>query len=295
MGRTYIRQSGEPAKKETEERIMKKLLSLVLVTVLLALSLAACGKGSEKKTIKVGASPTPHAEILKVIKDDLAAEGYTLEIVEFQDYVLPNTSLEDGDLDANYFQHRPYLDDFNKENGTHIVPVAAIHYEPFGIYPGKKASLADLAEGDQVAVPNDTTNEARALLLLEQEGLITLKADAGMTAKKTDIESYNVGIEIVELEAAQLGRSLQDVAAAVINGNYAMDAGLSVGKDAIAVEAQDSLAAKTYGNVLCVKEGNENDEGIKALVKALTSDKVKDYINSTFDGAVVECFDTDLK
>ena len=144
MGRTYIRQSGEPAKKETEERIMKKLLSLVLVTVLLALSLAACGKGSEKKTIKVGASPTPHAEILKVIKDDLAAEGYTLEIVEFQDYVLPNTSLEDGDLDANYFQHRPYLDDFNKENGTHLVSVAGIHVEPFGLYAGKTKTLKDL-------------------------------------------------------------------------------------------------------------------------------------------------------
>ncbi len=273
---------------------MKKILSLVLVTVLLALTLTACGKGSENKTIKVGASPTPHAEILKAIKDDLANDGYTLEVVEFQDYVLPNTSLEDGELDANYFQHRPYLDDFNKENGTHIVPVAVIHYEPFGIYPGKKSSLSDLAEGDQVAVPNDTTNEARALLLLEQEGIIKLKDGAGMTAKKTDIESYNVNVEIVELEAAQLGRSLQDVAVAVINGNYAMEAGLSVGKDAIAVEAQDSLAAQTYGNVLCVKEGNENNEAIKALIKALTSDKVKEYIEKTYDGAVVECFDTDL-
>ena len=184
-------------------------------------------------------------------------------------------------------QHQPYLDDFNKENGTHLVSVGGIHYEPFGIYPGTKASLDDLEDGDVIAVPNDTTNEARALLLLEANGVITLKEGAGLTATIKDIESYNKKIEIEELEAAQVSRVKDEVAFVVLNGNYALQAGLSVAKDAIAYEQADSEAAQTYVNIITVKEGNENNEGIKALVDVLKSDELKDYINNTYDGAVI--------
>lgn len=245
--------------------------------------------GDEDKVIKVGASVTPHAEILEHVKQTLADEGYTLEIVEYNDYVLPNTALEDGDLDANFFQHQPYLDNFNEENNTHLVSVAAVHFEPFAIYAGKTDSLDDLQDGATVAVPNDTTNEARALLLLEAQGLIKLKDGVGLDATVLDIEENPKNLQIQEIEAAQLVRSLPDVDIACINGNYAKEGGLDVA-DAIAVEASDSLAADTYANVIAVKEGNENTDKTKALVNAVLSDDVRQFIEDTYGNAVVPVF-----
>jgi D-methionine transport system substrate-binding protein len=285
---------------------MKKLISATLAATL-ALSLAACGSSASTSeaapaestassaaestaetselagtTLKVAASPTPHAEILNVAKEVLAEQGIDLQVVEFSDYVQPNL--------VTYFQHTPYLDSFNEENGTHLVSVGAVHYEPFGIYPGKSNDLAAIADGATIAVPNDTTNEARALQLLAAQGLITVRDGAGLTATINDITENPHNLKIQEIEAAQLPRTVQDVDFAVINGNYAMEAGFSVGKDALATEDASSEAAQTYANVLVVKEGNENDPAIQALYAALTSDKVKDYINSTYDGAVVPIF-----
>ena len=270
---------------------MKKALALVLAALVALALFAGCSKSkTDPHTIVVGASVTPHAEIIEQVRDLLKAKGFELEIVEFTNYVMPNTALEDGDLDANFFQHKPYLDDFNANNGTHIVSVAAIHYEPFGIYPGKTASLEELADGAQIAIPNDGTNEARALLLLEAQGLIKLKEDAGMTATKIDIVENPKNLDIIEIEAAQLPRSLQDVDLAVINGNYAIQSGLSVGKDAIAAEDKDSLAAETYANIIAVKEGNENTEKTKALIEVLQSETVRSFIEATYDGAVIPKF-----
>lgn len=301
---------------------MKKLISATLAASL-ALSLAACGSSASTDsvaasseaastestaasseaaestaetselagtTLKVAASPTPHAEILNVAKEVLAEQGIDLEVVEFSDYVQPNLVTESGEVDANYFQHTPYLDSFNEENGTHLVSVGAVHYEPFGIYPGKSDDLANIADGATIAVPNDTTNEARALQLLSAQGLITVRDGAGLTATVNDITDNPHNLQIKEIEAAQLPRTVQDVDFAVINGNYAMEAGFSVGKDALATEDASSEAAQTYANVLVVKEGRENDPAIQALYAALTGDKVKDYINSTYDGAVVPIF-----
>ncbi len=283
---------------------MKKIIALVIVLTLAVAALTGCGTkeegtgnkaGSqddkkETKKIVVGASVTPHAEILEKAKSILAAKGYELKIIEYTDYVQPNVALDAGDLDANYFQHQPYLDQFNQERGMELVSVAIIHYEPFGVYPGKTKSLEDLKDGAQIAVPNDGTNEARALLLLEAQGLIKLKEGVGMAATKIDIAENPKNIDIVELEAAQLARSLQDVDLAVINGNFAIQSGLNVSKDAIAVEDKDSLAADTYGNVIAVKKGNEGKEEIKALVDALKSEEIKKFINETFEGAVVPKF-----
>lgn len=289
---------------------MKKILSLA-VAFTCVLSLAACGGNDSNQTtsaatdaannettaapaeltkLVVGASVTPHAEILAVVKDDLAAAGYDLEIIEFSDYVIPNTSLEDGSLDANYFQHEPYLIDFNAENGTHLVAVEAIHYEPFGTYAGKSTSLAELPDGAKIAVPNDTTNEARALLLLEQEGLIKLDENAGIQATKNDIVENPHNFEIVELQAEQVARALPDVNIGIINGNNALAAGLDIA-DALAQEASDSLAAQTYANVIVVKEGNESNPGVVALIEALKTEKVKKYIDETYNGAVVAIFE----
>lgn len=246
---------------------------------------------SEKPVVlKVGASVTPHAEILAVVKDILAEQNIELKIVEFTDYIQPNINVENGELDANYFQHKPYLDQFNKDNGTHLVSVAAIHYEPFGIYAGKTASVEDLKEGAVIAVPNDGTNEARALLLLEAQGLIKLKKDVGFTATILDIEENPKKLVIKELEAAQLTLSLQDVDLAVINGNYAIQAGLNATKDALAIEDKNSAAAQTYANIICVKEGNENNPAILALIEALKSEKVKKFMEETYEGAVVPVF-----
>ena len=268
---------------------MKRRLVSLTLAALLVLGLTACGGKKQNATIKVGATPAPHAAILEVAKEILAEQGYTLDIVEYDDYITPNTSLEDGSLDANYFQHITYMNEFNAENGTHMVSAAGIHYEPFGLYAGKTAALADLQDGAQIAVPNDGTNEARALLLLEQEGLIKLRDGVGLSATKSDIAENPHNYEIMELEARLLPTTLQDVDMAVINGNYAIDAGLKV-SDAVAVEAADGAAAEAYVNVLAVKEGNENSEGIQALVKALQSDKVKTFIEETYDGAVVPLF-----
>ena len=246
---------------------------------------------ADDKKITVGASPTPHAEILSgPVKEILTEQGYELVVTEFTDYILPNTATEQGEVDANYFQHEPYLKSFNEENGTHLVPVCAVHYEPFGIYPGNVATLEEVSDGAKVAVPNDTTNEARALLLLEQEGLLKLKDGAGVTATTNDIAENPKNLEFVELEAANIPNALKDVDIACINGNYAQAAGLSVEKDALAVEATDSLAAETYANVLVVKDGNQDSEKIQALAKALKSDAVRDFINKTYEGAVVPVF-----
>ncbi len=263
---------------------MKRVLaSIAAATLTLALAVPAAAEG----TIKVAASPTPHAEILDAAKEILAEEGWDLEVTEFEDYVQPNLVVESGDFDANYFQHVPYLESFNEEKGTHLVDAGDIHYEPFGIYPGTKSSLDELEDGDTIAVPNDTTNEARALLLLQDNGVLTLKEGAGLTATVNDIESTTKDIKIQELEAAQVPRVLGEVAFAVINGNYAVEAGLSVADDAIAYESSDSEAAKTYVNIIAVKEGNEDNEGIVALVDALKSDEIKDFINETYNGAVI--------
>lgn len=245
--------------------------------------------GEELIPIVVGASPAPHTEILEAAKAILADQGYDLQIKEYTDYVLPNMALDSGDLDANYFQHYPYLEQFNAERGTKLSSAAAIHYEPFGIYAGKTSSLEELADKAKVAVPNDATNEARALLLLEAQGLIKLKEGAGLNATKNDIVENPKNLEIFELEAAQIPRSLPDVEIAVINGNYAIEAGLQV-SEALAIEDAQSIAATTYGNVVAVQEGHEKDEAILALIDALTSDEVKEFIEEKYQGAVVPLF-----
>ena len=267
---------------------MKKFLAVLLTGALIAGTLTGCGGSSkDDKVIKVAASATPHSEILEQVKPILEEQGYDLQVTVFDDYVQPNEVVESGEFDANYFQHIAYLNSFNEEKGTHLVNAGGIHYEPFGIYPGTKASLDEVADGDSIAVPNDTTNEARALLLLQDNGLITLKDDAGLEATVNDIVDNPYNLEIVELEAAQVPRVVGEVAFVVLNGNYALEAGYSVAKDSIAYESTDSEAAKTYVNVIAVKEGNENSAKIKALVEALKSDAIKTYINDTYDGAVI--------
>lgn len=302
---------------------MKKSLSLILAASLTALALSACGGSStssgtsaaaaeettaaeaaesseeaaetteaaaeapvEIQKIVIGASPAPHAEILKAAQEPLKEKGYELDIKEYTDYVQPNNALQAGDLDANYFQHIPYLEQFNEQYGTKLVNAGTIHYEPFGIYAGKTSDLSALADGAKVAVPNDVTNEARALLLLEAQGLLTLKDNTDLNATRNDIVENPKNLEIIEIEAAQIPRSLSDVDIAVINGNYAIEAGLKV-SDALAVEASDSVAATTYGNVIAVREGDENNDAIKALVEVLKGDEVKKFINDTYEGAVV--------
>ena len=273
---------------------MKKLVAAVLTGVLVAgtLSTGVYAKDDDK-TITVAASATPHAEILEEAKPLLEKEGYDLEVTVFDDYVRPNEVVESGEFDANYFQHIPYLEQFNEEKGTHLVNAGGIHYEPFGIYPGTKDSLEDLADGDSIAVPNDTTNEARALLLLQDNGIITLKDGAGLNATVKDIEENPHNVEIVELEAAQVARVTGETAYVVLNGNYALEAGFSVAKDALAYEQADSEAAKTYVNIIAVKEGNENSDKIKALVDVLKSDEIKDFINENYDGAVIPYDDSE--
>jgi D-methionine transport system substrate-binding protein len=276
---------------------MKKILSLLLISILALSLFTGCGGGeaeepeAELQKIIVGASPAPHAEILEIAKELLVEQGYDLQIQEFVDYVQPNLALDSGEIDANYFQHRLYLDQFNVENGTEIVAIADVHYEPFGIYPGRTSSLDDLTDGSQIAVPNDTTNEARALLLLEYLGLIKLRENVGLEATVNDIVENPKNLKIVEIEAAQLPRSLPDVDMAVINGNYAIDAGLNVGTDALAIEDAESPTIKTYySNVLAVKVGDEGREDLQALAAALLSPEVKAFIESTYEGAVVPMF-----
>lgn len=301
---------------------MKKLISATLAASL-ALSLAACGSSASTDsvaasseaastestaasseaaestaetselagtTLKVAASPTPHAEILNVAKEILAEQGIDLEVVEFSDYVQPNLVTESGEVDANYFQHKPYLDNFNKEKGTHLVSAEGIHFEPFGLYPGKTKELKDLQDGATVAVPNDATNEARALLLLQDAGLIKLKDPKDINATPKDITSNPKNLKFKELEAAVVPTVIKDVDIAALNGNYAIQAGFDPTKDTLATEKADGLAAKTYQNILVVKEGNENTAKTKELKKVLKSDEVRDYINKNYKGAVVPVF-----
>ena len=280
---------------------MKKRILLALGLVSL-LALAGCGKkaadtntsesasesvsesaetsavSKDLKTITVGATPAPHAEILEAARAELNKEGYDLKIVEYNDYIQPNVALDTKELDANYFQHYPYLENFNKE-----------HNEPFGIYAGKTASLDALADGAKISVPNDATNEARALLLLEANGLIKLKDGAGINATKQDIVENPKNLDIQEIEAAQVARTLKDVDVAVVNGNYAIEAGLKV-SDALAIEDSKSLAATTYANIIAVREGDEKSDATLALIKALESDTVKKFIESKYNGAVVPMF-----
>ena len=264
---------------------MKKILAIALVLIL---SLTASAFAAT--TIKVGATPAPHAEILEICKEILKEQDIKLEIVQFNDYIIPNTAVESGQIDANYFQHVLYLGDFNAQNGTHLVIVDKIHYEPFGIYAGKTAALAELKDGAKIAVPNDGTNEARALLLLEAQGLIKLKEGVGLTATKLDIEENPKNFDIIEIEAAQLPRSLGSVDVAVINGNYAIDAGLKA-SDALAVEdGQSEVIQQNYANVLVAKEGNETNEALLALAAAMKSEQVKAFIEATYEGAVVPLF-----
>ena len=275
----------------------KRILALLCAATLSIGLLTGCGgssskteeKSGETETITVAASAVPHADILNEAAKVLKEQGYELKVTVFEDYVQPNNVVDSGEMDANYFQHINYLNSFNEENGTKLVVAdnGKIHYEPFGIYPGQKASLDELADGDAIAVPNDTTNEARALLLLQQEGLITLKEGAGVTATVNDVVENPKNLELVEVEAAQVPKQLQSVALGVINGNYALEAGLNVGKDALAVESADGDAIQQYVNVIAVKEGNEASDKIVALTNALKSDAVVKFINDSYEGAVV--------
>ena len=282
---------------------MKKKIAALLAGALCLTALAACGGNSQDqdadngcasddaaKTITVGASPTPHAEILKAAKDVLSEAGYTLEVVEFTDYVTPNTALVEGELDANYFQHIPYLNNFNKENNGDLVPAIEMHYEPFGIYPGKTATLDEVADGATIAVPNDGSNETRALLLLQDAGLIKLKdgIDPTSDATKLDIVENPKNLDIQEIAAEQLPRSLQDVDLAVINGNYALQADLNAKEDSLITENPEY--AQVYVNVIACRSGDEDSEKIQALAEALQSDTVKQFIEETYKGAVVATY-----
>ncbi len=266
---------------------MKKIVAIIIALVL-TLSFAACSSESDEKVIKVGASPAPHAEILEVAKEVLAKDGWTLEIVEFTDYVLPNETLSAGEIDANYFQHTPYLNTYNEEKGTDIVAAAVIHYEPLGVYPGKTASLDDIAEGAQIAIPNDGSNEARALYLLQDLGLITVDNTNGYNITVLDIVDNPLNLDIIEAEAAQLPNILADIDFAVINGNYAIGAGID--GNVLATEATDSDAAQTYGNVIAVRNGEEETEKTLALIKAVQSEEVKAFIEETYGISVVALF-----
>lgn len=275
---------------------MKKKITLALILTLALFAFAACGGGDSKEepatdatVLKVGASTVPHAEILEVVKPILAEEGIDLQITEYTDYIIPNTAVESHELDANYFQHTPYMVSFNEENGTHLVSAVSVHYEPMGIFAGKTATLAEIADGATIAVPNDPTNEARALLLLEQEGLIKIKEGVGLAATPNDIVENNKNIKFYEAEAAAVARSINDADFAIVNGNYAIEAGLKV-SDALAVEGADSEAAKTFANILTVYEGDEERPEIKALVKALTSEEVRTFIEENYKGAVIPVF-----
>ena len=284
---------------------MKKLVSLLLTGTLALGLLAGCGSNgggaaatptpatggdpAQAVTLKIGASPAPHEEILQVVKEILAGQGITLEIVEFTDYIQPNEAVESGDIDANYFQHITYMNNFNAEQGTHLASVAEIHYEPMGIYAGRAARLTDLPDGAEIGVPNDPTNGGRALLLLQEQGLITLPEDAGLKPTVLDIVDNPHNFKITEMEAAQLPRSLDSLDVAVVNGNYAIQAGLKM-SDALAIESAEGTAGTAYVNVLTVKEGRENETAIQALAEAMKSQQVKDYITETYGGAVVAVF-----
>lgn len=278
----------------------KKFLSLILALALSA-SLTACGSSdttettddadsgdtTETVTLKVAASPTPHAEILEQVKPILAEQGIDLVITEYGDYIVPNTAVDEGDEDANYFQHTPYLEQFNAENGTDLVSAGKIHYEPMGIYAGKTASLEELPDGATIAVPNDATNEARALQLLAAQGLIEIDPEAGLNATPNDITSNPKNLEFTELDAAMIPNTIEEFDLNVINSNYALQAGLNPAEDALASEDAASDAAQTYANIVAVKAGHENDPAIVALVDALHSEEIQEFINTTYAGSVL--------
>ncbi|NLJ58352.1 MAG: ABC transporter substrate-binding protein [Tissierellia bacterium] len=283
---------------------MNKIKRILLLTLVLALAITAFGctnnepapsqetpgetpGQTELTKLTVAASIVPHAEILAQVKEDLADKGFELEVIEYTDYVQPNLVVDSGEIDANFFQHKPYLDNFNEENGTNVVSVADIHFEPLGIYTGTDKDLSNISKGATIAVPNDTTNEARALLLLEANGIITIKEGAGLTATKLDIVENPYNVDIIELEAAQVPRVADETDFVVLNGNYALQAGFNVEADALAKEEQDSEAAQTYANIIGVKAGNEETEKTKALIEALKSHTVKEYITEKYEGAVV--------
>ena len=268
----------------------KSVVSIVLILSLTLLLLAGCGKKNQETTIVVGASPVPHTEILEFVKEKLAEEGYILEIKEFTDYVQPNLATESGELDANFFQHVPYMESFNEDYGTHMVSVFSVHFEPLGLYKARAKSLAELPDGATITVPNDVTNAARAFQLLEANGLIKLREGAGLKATKMDIVENPKNLDIKELEAAQIPLLLPDVDMAIINGNFALQSGLSMETDAVAAEAKDSDSAKTYANSIVVKSGNEKNPGIQALIKVLNSSEVRDFIDKKYEGRVVPVF-----
>lgn len=274
----------------------KKIISATIaLSALVGLTLGGCGsqKASDKDshTITVAASPTPHSEILnKVVKPTLKKQGYKLVVKEFTDYVQPNTATEEGEVDANYYQHLPYLDNFNKEKGTHLVSVAGIHFEPFGLYPGKLKSLKNVKDGSTIAVPNDATNEARALLLLQDAGLLKLKNPKDVNSTTKDIVSNPHNLKFKELEAAMVPTAVKDVDFATLNGNYAIQAGFDPIKDPLISEKVGGIAAKTYENIIVVKKGSENTDKIKALIKALKTDEVRNFINKNYNGAVLPVF-----
>lgn len=271
----------------------KSILASLALTGAVAIALSGCGAPSSSAvadsttgtTLTVGASPAPHAEILEQVKPLLAEQGITLEIVEFDDYVIPNTALNDGDLDANYFQHQPYLDSFNEGNGTELVSAGSIHYEPLGVYPGKTATIAELADGAQIAVPNDGSNEARALYLLEAQGLLTVDHEKGFTATAMDITDNPHNFDIVELDADKIPAAIQDVDLAVVNGNYAIASGIN--ETVLVTEDSEGDSAQTYANIVAVRKGDESREDIKALVEALKSDAIKQFIEEKYQGSVV--------
>ena len=271
---------------------IRKILA-VLLALTLTVALTACSGSSDKDakgtTIKVGASITPHSEILEKVKPILADKGITLEIVKIEDSITPNTGVIEGSLDANYFQHVPYLEQFNKENGSDLISIGAVHYEPFGVYAGRTKNLADLPDGALIAVPNNVTNEARALLLLAQEGILKLRDGAGITATVEDIVENPKNVQFKELAPEQLVASLPDVDVAVINGNYAIEGGLHV-SGALAVEANDGLAAQTYGNIVATSAKNKDNAALKTLVEVLQGKEVAQYIKDTYDGAVVALY-----
>ena len=283
-----------------EMKMNKKFLSLILALALSA-SLTACGSSdttettddtdsgdtAETVTLKVAASPTPHAEILEQVKPILAEQGIDLVITEYGDYIVPNTAVDEGDEDANYFQHTPYLEQFNAENGTDLVSAGKIHYEPMGIYAGKTASLEELPDGATIAVPNDATNEARALQLLAAQGLIEIDPEAGLNATPNDITSNPKNLEFTELDAAMIPNTIEEFDLNVINSNYALQAGLNPAEDALASEDAASDAAQTYANIIAVKAGHENDPAIVALVDALHSEEIQEFINTTYQGSVL--------
>ena len=279
-----------------------KPLAGIVAAAGLALALTACGGNSGAATtaaasssaasdnvITVGASPSPHAEILEAIKPELEAQGYELKVVEYSDYVQPNVALSEGDLDANYFQHLPYLENYNTENGTDLASAGAIHFEPMGLYAGKSSDITNVPDGAKIAVPSDATNEARALLLLQDQGVIKLTDGVGLEATANDIVENPHNVELVEVEAAAVPRSLQDADFGVINGNYALSAGLDTSAT-LASEDADSEAAQTYANIVAVRTGDEDSEKTQALLKALTSDTARKFIEDTYKGSVIPGF-----